>query len=398
MRKVFKAVLFASAFLLTSAQASHSQSRDPAPTKADARDAASNNALRERWKAILNENTVTLISGSLNGGGPPMAYDIAAVLDSGHALRILPMVGKGAIQNMRDLMLLQSVDVALVDLVALDHFRRNTQLGEDFPSRLAYIAPLFHDELHLIARPGINSIRDLDGKRVNFSNEGDGGRISSRTIFQRLGVKVEGISVSQTEAIGMMKRGALDASLAAGPRPLASHRAIPEALGFKLIPIPYEDPLYGLYLPVRFSHDDYPNLIPKGKSVGSVAVQTLLAVQNWPPSHPRYKKLAKFTTAFFENFDKLVQPPYHPRWKTVNLAAQLPGWRRFPPAQQWLEKKHGFKAGFKPENERFRSVLDGFLTRYTDIDRIGGLSREDRNALYDSFARWLKTKPTTTSQ
>ena len=40
--------------------------------------------------------------------------------------------------------------------------------------------------------------------------------------------------------------------------------------------------------------------------------------------------------AFAERFARFLQPPRHPKWRDVNLAAQVPGWTRFPPAQALL--------------------------------------------------------------
>jgi hypothetical protein len=33
-------------------------------------------------------------------------------------------------------------------------------------------------------------------------------------------------------------------------------------------------------------------------------------------------------------FGEFLDPPRHPKWQEVNLAAQLPGWTRFRPAQE----------------------------------------------------------------
>ena len=39
----------------------------------------------------------------------------------------------------------------------------------------------------------------------------------------------------------------------------------------------------------------------------------------------------------FDRFSKLqTEPGYHPKWKEINLAAVVPGWKRFPAMQAKL--------------------------------------------------------------
>jgi hypothetical protein len=64
----------------------------------------------------------------------------------------------------------------------------------------------------------------------------------------------------------------------------------------------------------------------------------VLAVYNWPSNHHRYRRTANFINALFSKFAEFQKPPRHPKWKEVNLAATLNGWKRFPTAQQWLDR------------------------------------------------------------
>jgi hypothetical protein len=45
----------------------------------------------------------------------------------------------------------------------------------------------------------------------------------------------------------------------------------------------------------------------------------------------------RFVEAFFPKIAFFQQPPRHPKWHDVNLAATLPGWTRFEAAQAWLD-------------------------------------------------------------
>ena len=90
----------------------------------------------EQMRAQINENVVTIVSGNPNGGYLGIAYDIAAVTDDGDNLRVLPIVGKGAAQNVRDILFLRGIDMGLVNTVTLSHFKDDPQLGEAVDRRL----------------------------------------------------------------------------------------------------------------------------------------------------------------------------------------------------------------------------------------------------------------------
>jgi uncharacterized protein len=47
--------------------------------------------------------------------------------------------------------------------------------------------------------------------------------------------------------------------------------------------------------------------------------------------------VANFVNAFFSKFDEFHKPPRHPKWKEASIAAVIPGWTRFKPAQDWID-------------------------------------------------------------
>ena len=62
----------------------------------------------------VNANTVTVISGSVGGSFIRVAADLATVLDDGDEMRVLGVLGKGALQNMKDIVYLKGVDIGIV--------------------------------------------------------------------------------------------------------------------------------------------------------------------------------------------------------------------------------------------------------------------------------------------
>ena len=355
-------------------------------TPAAAQQPPTNAQIREALKAKLNENSMTIISGNPNGGYLGIAYDIAAVVDDGDNLRVMPVVGNGAVQNLKDVLFLRGIDMGIVNTVTLNYFKKTGELGTNLDAQIAYIAMLFQDELHVLARPEIKSFRELEGKRVNFSDKGSGAQLSAQTIFASLGMKVKEFNMGQGDAIEMMKRGELDATLCTCLKPLRPHQLAPKELGFKLLPLDYEPVFFDDYLPAQITHEDYPNLIPEGEVVNTIAVATLLAVYNWPPGHERYRRLEKFVTAFFSKFPEFAKPPRHPRWKTVNIGASLPKWKRFAPAQAWLD------ANYRPASlgadPKMKAAFEDFLTATAKRTGVVEIPEDKKQKLLNEFTKW----------
>ena len=179
-------------------------------------------------KQALNANTVTLISGTIGGTYVQFGADLASVLDDGNKLRVLPIVGRGSVQSVADILFLQGVDLGIVRADTLDYLEK------------------------------------------------------------------------------------------------------------------------------------------------------VLAAYNWAPNTDRYRKLTQFVDALFTKFPTFQNPPFHPKWTEVSLAAPLAGWTRFPAAQQWLDS-HGVQP-------MVRSRFDESLKQNPAADNVK--SEADREALFKQFQAW----------
>src|SRR6185436_18809820 len=138
---------------------------------------------RENYRARLNENVVTIMAGSASGTDLAIVQDIADVLNDGDQLRVLPIVGKGPEQNIKDVMYLRGVDMGITQANLLKHFDRTGDLGPNLRGRITYIAKLFNEEMHVLVRSEVNDIKELIGKPVNFGAQGSGTEITGRLIF-----------------------------------------------------------------------------------------------------------------------------------------------------------------------------------------------------------------------
>jgi TRAP transporter TAXI family solute receptor len=282
----------------------------------------------------LNANTVTVISGTIGGTYVQMAADLASVLDDGDELRILPIVGRGSVQSLADILFLKGIDIGIVRSDTLDYLEK-TGYATNIKKQFGYITKLYNEEMHVIAPKRIRSLANLNGKTVSVDLPNGGTFITSLMVFERLGIKPNLVYIEQRIAFEKLKKGEIDAMISVQGQPSKFIAQIKDD-NLHLVPVEYAKPLQTDYLPTYLSPDAYPGLIPRGEHVDTIAVPAVLAAYNWTPGTDRYRILARFVSAFFSKVAQFQQPPFHPKWKEVSLTAQLPGWERFRPAQDWL--------------------------------------------------------------
>ena len=288
-------------------------------------------------KERINAWTIGLAAGRIEGTPLRLAAELAQVLDNADDMRVLPIVSRGPFDNMYDLLFLRGVDLAVVYADNLDHFRTKERIP-GLLDRVNYIARLFPAEVHLVVRPEIKSVQDLAGKRVNVNTAGTAAAYSGPIIFSRLGVKAQLTFDPHRDALQEIRKSDKYAGLlfvTTKPVPPLAAPNWPE--GFKLLPIELNPQLEEYYVPAYLEAAEYPKLIPAGQRVSTIAVPVILAVYNWNVGKDRYRRMTRFVDYLFERLPTLQREPNHPAWKQVNLAATVPGWKRYPPMQTKLD-------------------------------------------------------------
>jgi len=77
----------------------------------------------------------------------------------------------------------------------------------------------------------------------------------------------------------------------------------------------------------------------------------------------------------FDRFDKLRQPPFQPKWKEMNLAGTIHSWKRYPAAQELLDKAA-------------RAAFDQVLARAGSPGCAEHPAEQER--LFQQFREWSK--------
>ena len=215
----------------------------------------------------INANTIAIVSGNLNATYLSIAYDLSAVLDDGDEFRVLPVIGKGGGQNIRDVRFLKGVDLGITQSILLNRSAAATR-SAPIDDKIVYIAKLFNEEMHLIVRAD----RGIDVDRAARRQEGQLQRHRQRHAAvharylrapQDQGRGSEhgpGRRVREAEE-GRDRRHHPDRRQAGG-RDGASCKA---ADGFRILPVPFAKALQDDYLPATLTNEDYPGLIAPGE-------------------------------------------------------------------------------------------------------------------------------------
>ncbi len=336
------------------------------------------NALKIR----KNNWTVGVAGGQLSGTYMTFADELGQVLDDGDNLRVIPMVTYGAASNMDDLLYLRGVDIAVTQSDVFEYFRTQRKTA-NLESRVNYIIRLPASELHILARKEIRSIEDLRGKKVSFGPQGAGSSLTGSIVFQRLGVKVEQLFLDNPTAMQKLKTGEISALMRQIGKPIDVFAKLPKDSGYHLLAIPFSKTFADYYTLGEFTNKDYPTLVPEGATVDTLSVPAVLAVFNWPKGHDRYRRVQRFTEGLFTKWDKFREPPRHPKWRDVNLAATVPGWTRWSVADETLKK-------LRPNDAPDPQVASGDFAAFLKTSGVtnANMTQDQRDKLFREFLQW----------
>ena len=288
-------------------------------------------------KEKMNAWTVGLAGGLLEGAPLRLAAEMARVVDDGPNLHVLPIVTRGATEDLNSLLYLRGVDTAIINSDALEEYK--IQVPE-IRRRISYLLNLFPSELHIFVRPEIESLQDLAGKKVNFNTQGTAAAYSGPLIFSRLGINAENTFIPHQIALEQMRKGEIAAVVFITSKPVDAFVRGRWDAGYKFLPVKYDSKFEDYYLPAVLEPAEYPGLIKPDERVATIAVPTVLVAFNWPVNSNRYQRVARLVDNLFSRIDRLQAPGFDPKWKSINLAATVPSLTRFPAAQQWLDRQN----------------------------------------------------------
>lgn len=361
----------------------------------------------EEQRTNLNKNTVTIMGSQAQTSYTEMAQDMQNVLDdlNGNGMRVLPILGRGGGQNFLDVLFLHNVDLGIVERDVIDNYKKkDPALYSNIETRLRYIVKLTNSEMHVFARHEIKRLEDLRGKKVSFYKPGSSSAQALEQILGACNIQVEPVFVDTDLGAEKLRKGEI---MAVGRISGAPHSALTpfKAEDGHFLPLDKDnlpagcfEKLMKSYLPAFLKHEYYPDTIADGELIPTVANATILACYNFPETTERYQSIAKFTTKLFDNIDKFRDGPRHPKWKEVNLAAEVPGWIRFKAAQDWIDAhaktvaaNTSARIGAPQQADELKVAFERYLQQRLATSGQQQLTAAQKQALLEEFAKWWQT-------
>jgi uncharacterized protein len=286
------------------------------------------------------------ILADADGTEEAMIADLGAVLAPG--LPVEALAGKRA--PIVDLLSRPSADAAIVSSLTVAKATRSVD-------RLVYVAKLFTEELHAVARTDLARLEDLAGKPVYVGPIGSDTAIAAEALLAARGVPVAPVRGTFEDAMVAVREGTLAAAFVLAPKPYAPLAQITASEGLRLVPLDYRVSDEHFH-PAVLGSDAYPGLVGEAGRVGTVALDAVLIAPRWRESSPRQKELVTFARTLLERAPALAREGRHPKWRDVNTAAEVDGIRRLRTVQDWVQARlrEGPRLSGRPENSARQRV------------------------------------------
>jgi uncharacterized protein len=332
----------------------------------------------------INRGVVELETTGSDGVSVRIAEDLARLIDDGATRRVVPVVGKGTLQSLADLKFLRGIDIAIVQADVLDYAKEQRLLPGI--ESITYVTKLYNEEFHLLVRSEIKDISDLSNKKVNVGLIDSDTAITAGHLFDLLKVQVTAVHDNQQLALDKLRKGEIAALafVAGKPAPLFAGLTGEDRLHF--VAVPFTQAASAVYAPTRLTAADYPGLVTPEHPIDTVAVGSILAAAELRQAPERYRNVANFVDAFFTGFQSLLSPGNHPKWQEVNLAAELPAWRRYPPADQWLQRN--VQVATIQNADNLKAMFSRFIDERRQANGGAPMSEQEKAALFQQFQSW----------
>ncbi|MCZ4280769.1 TAXI family TRAP transporter solute-binding subunit [Kiloniella laminariae] len=203
-----------------------------------------------------------------------------------------------------------------------------TMEGKPAMTDLRSIAALFPEHIHLVASAdsGINSVKDLKGKRVSLDEPGSGTYVDANLIMEAFGVTQSDIMVEAlkgSEAAEALRNGKIDAFFVVAGYPTGAIVELSSSVDIKLVPIAGQeaDDLAGKYS--FFASDN----IPAGTYEGVADdIPTVTVGAQWFTSAKEDNELIYgITKALWNEQSRTLLDVGHAKGKVIRLENALTG-------------------------------------------------------------------------
>ncbi|GAB6908614.1 TAXI family TRAP transporter solute-binding subunit [Desulfosarcina cetonica] len=187
--------------------------------------------------------------------------------------------------------------------------------------QVKWVYPLYQQEVHLLARRGIDTLNDLNGKRVGIGPVESGGYLTGRLLFEITGVHPQGLAaIDDAKALAAIKAGDLDAMVIVDGSPVWRLMTDVSASDhLHLVPVVHEA-IRSFYPAAHIPGGTY---AWQKDDVATISVGVILVAYDFHDY--RCDTIGRLAYLMRGNLAWL-RANGHPKWKTVRLGENVPGW------------------------------------------------------------------------
>ena len=275
-----------------------------------------------------------IITGGEKGTYYQFGLNLQALVKSRDiALSVFP--SRGSIENVYAVYQKPGVQLGIVqsDVLAFVARVQTDPVLQRIAKKTKMVFPLYNEEIHILARPGLENFDDLAGKRVAIGREGSGTYLTARLLFTVAEVAPrEMVPIDTDEALAALKAGQVDAMFYVAGYPVKLFaEAVTEGDKLSLLQIPNKS-ITEFYPAAEIPAGTYPW---QSGPVQTAAVKAVLISYDF--QRRDCDTVGQLAKAINDNMGWLVKNG-HPKWKSVDLNYALKGWEQYGCVRKHLGK------------------------------------------------------------
>lgn len=281
------------------------------------------------------------VSDSNTSAEIQMTTELVRELDEPGKIRVLPVLGYGQEENVRDLLLLRNVEFSIVNSDILAFLNSENRLPS-VNEKVRYFIPLVEKTIAVVSQKKHNSLDDLDGEVIATPGPGSEAHITARTLFAALNLKPNIRAVPAGQALAHVARGEAAATVLLSHSKEDLFRVMKAHPNLTVLQVPHSEAVAKTYgadtLAIPIGPEQASRL-----NVQTVSVQSILAIFNWPRTSTRFLNVKNFIDRAINAFPTMRTKP-ESLWNRVDPDQKVLGWQRYQIAEAGLTRTKAERA------------------------------------------------------
>ncbi len=308
-------------------------------------------------KDICNDKMrqIGVVTGGAKGTYKKIGSDLHRLMSRELGTDYLELCVKesaGSFANVQRLASAENAGIGIVQSDVIETLKTQELNSSRDIKELRLIAPLYNEEVHILANKKVKSLKDLANKKLNVGTFRGGSWVTATAIIQALNLPIEKhptiLTMDQSEALEAVLDGEIDAMIYVAGKPVELFADLKKYKGSKRMKNvhfvsgareDFDDASNLPYFQTEITPQDYPWM---EESVSTLAVKALLISYDFAKITDSFSKrklnyferrcsqFDQIGTVLRDNIGSLKNNVngWHSKWQQVDLDAQVPGWER----------------------------------------------------------------------